>query len=122
MIVRIASVILPVLAVIGCGRSDLAPVRGQVVCNGKAVVDGTVIFSPISDSSRPGKGATGQLDAEGKFVLSTDVQGDGALIGKHRVAISLNDPKARPTWDINAKRSLEVKPGSNDFTIDLCKP
>jgi hypothetical protein len=122
MTARLAAVVFPILALVGCGRSDLAPVRGQVVCNGKPVGDGTIIFSPMSEASKPGKGATGTLDAEGKFVLSTDVPNDGALIGKHRVAVSLNDPKAKPTWDVNAKRSIEVKPGSNEFTIDLCKP
>lgn len=74
------------IAATGCSRSyqlETAPVRGMVTLNGKPVSSGTVVFSP----SR-GRGATGQLAADGTFVLSTYGHGDGAIVGLNKVAVA----------------------------------
>ena len=76
----------------------MAPVRGRVVCDGKPVNQASLIFSPVprnEDATEAGKPATGFTDAEGKYVLSTHRALDGALVGQHRVTVTLDDARLR---------------------------
>ncbi|HTN76048.1 MAG TPA: carboxypeptidase regulatory-like domain-containing protein [Pirellulaceae bacterium] len=72
----------------GCGggsdRPKLAPVKGQVTLDGVAVKDAAVMFMPTT--GRPAMGAT---DAAGNFELMTYDPGDGALLGDHKVTVTL---------------------------------
>ena|SRR5437763_10400567 len=106
----------------GCGNSSLAPVRGRVTCNGKPVPDAAVIFSPLPQSENDkesGKAGQGGTDADGRYVIGTYKQGDGALIGKHRVAVTLDNAVKSPCK--SKVVVFEVKPGDNDFDIELNK-
>jgi len=68
----------------GCRRGPaVVPVEGRVLHNGEPLKFGSVMFQP--DSGQP---ARGQIRADGKFVLSTYVPGDGAKVGRHRVRIT----------------------------------
>lgn len=74
----------------GCGggeQLEVAPVTGTVTCNGKPITSGSVSFTPISEEAKgmPGKPAFGDIGSDGTFVLTTYEEGDGAVIGKHRV-------------------------------------
>jgi hypothetical protein len=116
-------VVVGLLLLPGCGGPSMAPVRGQVTCNGKPVKDAAITFSPVPKSEEdkePGKPATGFTDGEGNYVLSTYKPLDGALVGQHRVTVSLDD--ANPA---RCKRStqilLEVMPGTNELKIELNK-
>jgi hypothetical protein len=124
----------------GCGRSDLSPVSGLVTVDGKPVAAAQVLYT--SPNSRP---AAGETDAQGRYVLSTYIAGDGAKIGTHSVTVT-----ARPTIRVSpagnigppsgppkvqhgqqspvpvkysdpAKPllSVDVKPGNNDIPIEL---
>jgi len=75
-----------VLVASGCGGSKpaTAPVSGTVLLDGKPVADAAVLFEP-AEGGVPARGST---DATGQFTLSTFARGDGALPGRHRVAIS----------------------------------
>jgi hypothetical protein len=69
-------------------------VNGAASCNGKPITMGFVIFSPIpknagSASEEIGKPATGKFDKEGKFILSTFGDEDGAVSGKHKARVSI---------------------------------
>ena len=72
----------------GCGRGpDLAPVEGKVTWKGKGPgFDGQITFQPV-DGRRP---AVGHLKADGVYKLTTFREGDGALVGEHRVMISVS--------------------------------
>ena len=79
-----------------CGSSpyELGYVHGTSLCNGTPMTAGFVIFSPIpEDPSDPtelvGKPATGKFDKEGKFVLSTFGDEDGAVAGQHTARVSM---------------------------------
>jgi hypothetical protein len=70
----------------GCSDSDrmqTAPVKGVVTYKGKPVPNGTIMFMP----SAGGKAATGELDKEGRFELTTYSDGDGAVLGSHDIAV-----------------------------------
>src|SRR5262245_34579757 len=94
MSARWLSLALLVPLVAGCGQAGLARVKGKVTCNGKPVREAAITFNPAPrhDKDRePGKPATGFTDNEGNYVLSTYRPYDGALLGKHRVTVTLDD-------------------------------
>ncbi len=86
--------ILALLAVAwleGCARGTpgqlpTAPVTGQVTYQGQPLTQGEVMFIPVETG--PGvRAAYGKLDAQGQYRLTTYREGDGAILGQHRVAI-----------------------------------
>ncbi len=80
----VALVCLGAVLASGCGprRPATAPVRGKVTCGGQPVTEGTVTFYP-----EQGRSATGRIQPDGSYTLTTFQQGDGALLGKHKVTI-----------------------------------
>lgn len=68
----------------GCGSSHpaTAPVRGKITCEGQPVTEGTVTFYP-----EQGRSATGRIQPDGTYALTTFDEGDGAILGKHKVTI-----------------------------------
>jgi hypothetical protein len=75
---------LGLFALPGCG-SDLparAPVSGAITFNGQAVSAGTVTFYPST-----GRAALGKIQPDGSYRLTTFDDGDGAILGEHRVTI-----------------------------------
>ena len=107
------------VALSGCGHPATAPVKGRVTCDGTPVAEVTVTFNPLPRSEgdrEPGKPATGFTDADGVFILSTFKNYDGALIGKHKVTLTPSNPTS---CGRHREVELEVKPGDNDFTIEL---
>jgi hypothetical protein len=77
-----------ILVADGCGsrRPATAPVEGKVVYRGKPLEFGSVLFQP--DAGPPARGA---IQADGTFHLSTHRDGDGAVLGVHRVQVVCND-------------------------------
>jgi hypothetical protein len=117
----------------GCGDAQLktAVVRGKVTFNGKPVPNGTISFIPTA-----GPTATGEIQPDGSFTLTTYRKGDGAVLGRHTVVIvamedmSTRLPEARnplpPPIVPEKYTSLattdlrrEVKDEVNDFAFDL---
>lgn len=124
------------LPFVGCGEHlpGAAPVAGVVTLDGKPVTSGTVIFSPAK-----GLPAHGELDSQGRFVLSTYQEGDGAIIGEHRIAVvavtedddsqHFERPPTKPVRSLLPERyaskttsglSFEVKQGEhNEARLEL---
>src|SRR5271165_2392317 len=79
----------------GCGAQGsgtLAPllqVKGKIFFKGQPLTTGTVRFEP-DDFGRP---ASGKLQSDGTFVLTTLKEGDGVVAGHHRVSITNPDAK-----------------------------
>ena len=107
----------------GCGNGDLAPVKGLVTCGGKPVGQATVIFAPKmreDGNKEPGRSGIGLTDEQGIYEISTHKLLDGAMLGKHRVRVSLDD--TNPARCKRVKEfEVEVKPGQNTFDIELDK-
>jgi len=105
----------------GCGGPTMAPVKGRVVCHGKPVTAAAVVFSPVPKAEtdlESGKPGTGYSEADGTFVLSTFKVRDGALIGPHRVTISLEETNPAKCKRVT-KLVKDVKAGDNDIELDL---
>lgn len=84
-----------VAAVAGCGSGKLpvVPVEGTVVYKGQPLQSGVVTFLPSS-----GPVASGEIQSDGTFRLSTYGNGDGAVLGSHQVTIgSFREPTAEET-------------------------
>jgi hypothetical protein len=85
------------LAICLCGctaGSGPQPVRagGVVMYNGKPLPNAEVVFAPEGQ----GRVASATTDENGRFRLGTFRPGDGALVGKHRVAVIARGPAKKP--------------------------
>ena len=111
-----AAVLLSVLAR-GCGSeqalpvSPPVPVKGRVTYRGKPLAKGTITFEPTDG----GREARGTIGPDGTFVLTTNQEGDGALIGVHRVAVSDADPPIRTKKDVHVR----VTTDRTEYAVDL---
>jgi hypothetical protein len=117
----------------GCGGAGgLARVNGKVSYKGKAVTAGNITFSPLDDKG--GKFASGTVKSDGTFALTTNTEGDGAAIGKHKVTYAPGIPSlaegktlkpgesspANPYAGlVPVKKEVEVTSGTNDIEIEL---
>lgn len=122
-----------IVALAGCGSSyqlETAPVSGRVTLDGKPVGPCTIVFTPPQ-----GRAASGPVNPDGTFTLSTYDAGDGAIVGTHRVAVFIatsdetDSPSEKPTlipehYATPASSGLvyEVQPGqSNEFHVELTR-
>jgi hypothetical protein len=116
----------------GCG-SGKYPVRGTVTLeDGSPLTRGLVIFERVDGG--PPVTARGNVQADGRYELSTERPGDGAPPGRYKVAINPLDTsdvpdehKALP-FDVkylNLSTSgleCEVQAGVNEYRIKLSRP
>lgn len=73
------------VTITACGRGpNIAPVSGLVTLDGKPVAGAAVLFMPV-EGGVPARAATKD---DGSFALTTFEEKDGALVGRHRVAVS----------------------------------
>lgn len=96
------------------------PVKGSVLYKGKPLSGGSVRFEPEDG----GREAAGNIEQDGSFTLTTFQSADGAVAGKHRVAVDppADKPKSLPAKYKNAASSgivLEVTPERTEYVVDL---
>jgi hypothetical protein len=108
----------------GADNFGTAKAGGKVTYDGKPVTGASIMFAPTgaagAEGMTTGKAASGELDANGEFTLSTYADGDGAVIGKHKVVLSEADPAMPLPGTVKAGLELEVKAGENNhFEIQL---
>jgi hypothetical protein len=83
--------VFALLPTVGCRSPKFAPVSGKVTLNGQPVAGALVAFNriPPEGSIESGPSALGTTNQNGEFTLRVSLKQTGALVGKHRVAISL---------------------------------
>jgi hypothetical protein len=78
---------LAMLCIAGCGKPaqqlDVAPVRGTVTLDGQPLTRGFVVVPTAR-----GRMASGEIQQDGTFVLTTYEKGDGVQLGTHPVVIN----------------------------------
>jgi hypothetical protein len=81
---RILAALLALTLFGGCGSGlpERGKVTGKVTFNGKPVPQGTVTFYP-----KTGRSASGRIQPDGTYTLTTFDEGDGAIVGSHEVTI-----------------------------------
>ncbi|WP_166830959.1 hypothetical protein [Thalassoroseus pseudoceratinae] len=129
-----------VMTVTGCGGSgdqkSTAEVTGTVTFNGQPVTGGTLTFVPqaSSDNPTPGKPASGKIQSDGTFTLSTYEEEDGAVIGKHAISYGAPAAESSAATDGHGEAAqspyaglkpnpatVEIESGSNEIEIKLTK-
>jgi hypothetical protein len=77
-------------SLVGCGGSGIGtvPAEGTVLVDGQPMEGVMVVFNPDDEG---GRAASGRTDAEGHFVLTTEVNGDGALPGSYKISVSKHE-------------------------------
>ncbi len=101
------AVCLAALAILGCNQGgsslDTVPVSGVITLDGKPVEGAVVTFAPTSTT---GTAASGKTDASGRYQLTTQNPGDGALPGSYNVIVSKTEG--------DSTTSSVIKPGMTD--------
>ncbi len=98
----------------GSSSEHTVAARGVLTHKGQPLANYAVTLQPLEGQ----RGAAGETDEQGHFVLGTNSQGDGAPPGKHRVSIAYLGPVAsRPDGQNNftapqPKVKLAAKYGS----------
>src|SRR5262249_44324884 len=97
----------------GCRSPKFYPVKGKVMFADtyKPLTEGEVRFQPVS---RPGLVASGKIERNGTFSLSTPSHGEGALEGACRVTVVVPPRNGRPVIDA---RYEDVDTADLQFTV-----
>ncbi|RCS46390.1 hypothetical protein DTL42_15595 [Bremerella cremea] len=124
-------VLLGLAPMLGCDKSVAThPVSGKVVlANGSPANGGIVKFRTTSEEGEMVK-ASGKIQSDGSFQLSTFEDGDGALEGDHEVILfspASGDGNVSVAPNFASKyRNYEtsglkfaIAPGENDIVIQL---
>lgn len=97
---------LPLLT--GCGDPGIGavPVSGTITVDGKPMEGVMVVFNPVDGT----RAASGRTDAEGKYSLTTEINGDGALPGEYKISATkhlVEDDDLPKEVDPNDEGSLD---------------
>lgn len=98
----------------GCDKGpQVVPVTGTVFYNDEPLPFGSIMFQPVR-----GQPATGQIEEDGTFTMSSFRKGDGATVGRQKVRIncySSQSPveKAKP---VVGERSIGTLLIPRDYT------
>ena len=126
------SITLTFLTLVACGGCGGGPaagppvgqtvaIQGKISYMGQPLSHGTIQFEP-EDSGRE---ANGNIQPDGTFTLTTFRNGDGAIPGTHRVAVSGTGDDGKvvvPVQFRNASSSkveVEVSTDKTEYAIDL---
>jgi len=113
--------ILGVIGITGCSKGTegipAVPASGTVTLNGKPLEQGTIQFVP--SKSRP---AYGEIK-DGKFTLTTYVDGDGAVPGKHKVGVTAVEEVPNPKGGEPIAKSLVpsncTNPETSGYEVEI---
>jgi len=124
----VALAFLVLAACWGCGPAagtppSLIAVKGKVTYKNKPVTTGVIQFEPDGGFGRP---ASGKLQSDGTFVLTTLKDGDGVVAGHHRVfitgvdkSLSKNSAFKKYASPNTSKLTAEVSEEKTEFTFDI---
>ena len=110
------------LACAGCGsgaKFPIAHVSGKVTFQGKPLPGGgTISFIPVEEGER--RAAGGEIKPDGTYTVSTYSEGDGALVGKHRIEVRQNltlEPAVWPEVPSGQEPPKKVKPIKEEVRV-----
>ncbi|MDZ7619622.1 MAG: hypothetical protein U1E05_21695 [Patescibacteria group bacterium] len=134
---RLCGAWIVLLLAVGCQRAPEAtyPVSGMVQLDGRPLVlperhySGTVVFaSETTDARGESYTARGLIASDGSYRLTTFHDGDGAVAGKHRVAVMISQmsegpavaaPHVPPAYQSPGTSGIEVEVHRDANRIDL---
>ena len=93
------------LLLTGCPSDNgLGQVQGVITIDGEPADRATVRFYPTT-----GRGSFGVSDAEGRYELKYTVRKDGAIVGNHKVTVSM---AVNPDFSMETRE--EISPGRKE--------
>jgi hypothetical protein len=96
----------------GCGAPKFYPVKGQVLLFGVGLLtEGEVRFQPVA---KPDLLASGRIQKDGSFSLSTPAHGAGVLEGTCRAAVVVEARQGKPVID---ERFADFATSDLQFTV-----
>lgn len=123
--------VLPLAVMLsGCGTGvkqfPLVDVQGVVLCEGKPVPKAMVYFEPVKtgDSADIGKQGFALTDEQGRYVVSTYGDQDGAVVGKHLVRVGKSESSPSCNCALNSMvviKEVEVQ-GEDGMHLELELP
>jgi hypothetical protein len=101
--------VLVLPGVAGCGSSgpEMVPIQGEVLYKGApllSVTQGIVRYSP-KQAGTAAREATGRIQPDGTFVLTTFKKADGVVVGEYDITVSAysNPPLTREQTESGVK-------------------
>ena len=127
---------LPACLLAGCGGSGLHPVRGTVVyADGTPVQAGMVVVERADGGDGQRHSASGAIQKDGTFRLTTETPDDGVPAGRYRAVVMsppLSDDQRgrgeKPLIDARFAEfgtsglEIEVRPGGAEVTFTVARP
>jgi hypothetical protein len=109
----------------GCGSDgpQLTPVEGVVTLDGQPLAGASVLFQPDAG----GRPAIGLSDSQGKFVMTTFEEGDGAQVGMNKVSVA-KEERVAPKAKLEEGEYVDIKfltpvkyasPNTSDLSVDV---
>ena len=96
-------IVLVIVGIVGCDRGPkLVSVSGRVSIDNKPLTKGFIQVIPEGQ-----RASMGEIDSEGRFVLSYNDDKQGCVLGEHKVAIIANESPTQNTlkWLVPQKYS-----------------
>lgn len=118
--------LLLLLALSGCRSDDgLVRVTGQLTYKGQPVPGTEVRFFPDDGSRR----SVGHTDADGRFTLHFSRQEEGAVLGKHTVALfyvvnadeEMGKTPLKVSPEVRAALEKRATPEKSDIHVEITK-
>jgi hypothetical protein len=108
MRVRPLPLLLLTVLALGCGDRNVGSVSGRVTLDAKPLANAHVRFQPVGGgTAHAGMGSYGTTDANGDYTLSfMDGKGSGAVVGKHRVRITVGSPGSDASRDDRPRKAV----------------
>lgn len=103
----------------GCGPKMPAnlttyPVHGKVTVNGKAAVDGLIVFEPVSAEAQPGRG---EIEADGSYSASTYKTQTGLVPGEYAVLFEPGSKSKFPEKYVKQEHAQDLSDSALKFTV-----
>jgi hypothetical protein len=114
------------LAVSACsdGRKKVYPVHGLILMDGKPAPECIIMFHPTDNDDPKRVMPFGQADAEGKFVMCSYINGDGAPTGEYIVTFEWRERSGLMKTNFDGPDRLKGRyadPKKSEFRVTVEK-
>ncbi len=97
----------------GCSNDPnmpkLAKAYGTVTYKGKPLDGGHIVFTPAAGKGgETGQNATGEINSDGTYEMTTFNTGDGAILGQHIVTVVVREKGEMPKPDASSQIKYEL--------------